>query len=416
MFNLFRNWYRRNFSAPGTVEFALVLLAVFIIVYYFMWLFGQLIVALCLAYVLDWSVMWMKKRFNLGRKCASTIVMTIFIGFCVGVLLFVAPKVVKQGTDFYDALVLYSQDSLQQSQQLESSATDEVTGVDAVNSREPSHMAADGISLSGSALDTAVARKIYSFVDTMPDPLPSMLSLERIESFSHNIRTSLMTNTAQILKDNVMPSVVNAMSWAINLVIVPILMFLMLLNKRVLQERMLKYVLPSDSALIHKFWPKLNEQLHSYVNGSLMHIVISGVANCIVFWFFGLHYAVLLGIAMGFSVVIPYVGAVLVGVPVLLFAAIQFGFTSFFVYFVIAWLVLQLVDSYVLTPLLFSKTMDLDAFTILCAILIFGTLWGFWGVVFSIPLARFIETIISQWPSVNDAEQREPPASLPKLK
>lgn len=394
MINLLKKWYRRNFSAPGTVEFALVLVAVFVVIYWFMWLVGPLVVALCFAYVLDWGVMWVQKRFHLNRSCSTGIIMTLFIGICVGVLVFVAPRVVKQGTDFYNAVVLYSQDTMQQN-------------VEMGDSLEHSD------ALSGSALDAAIARKLYSFVETMPDPLPSMLSQDSIESFSRNIRTSLMSNTAQILKDKIMPSVVNVMSWAINLIIVPIFIFLMLLDKHVLQRRMLRYVLPSDSALIHRFWPNLNSMMHSYVNGSLMHILISGIANCALFWAFGLNYAVLLGIAMGFSVVIPYVGAVLVGVPVIFFGALQFGFTALFFWFIGAWLILQLLDSYVLTPMLFSKTMDLDTFSILCAILIFGTLWGFWGVVFSIPLARLIDTLISQWPRVDTDETEGELKSLP---
>lgn len=396
MINLLKRWYRRNFSAPGTVEFATVLVVVFIVIYYFMWLFGPLIVALCLAYMLDWGVVWVQKRFHFGRKIAATAVMACFISVCVGVMVFIAPRVVKQGTDFYDALVLYSQDTMQQQS-------------------EPSDVEGSaGEALSGGALDAAVARKLYSFVETMPDPLPSMLNQQRIEDCSRTLRTSLMTSTAQILKDQLMPSVVNVLSFAVNLVIVPIFMLLMLANKETLQRRMVTYVLPADSALIHRFWPKLNSQLHSYVNGSLMHIVISGVANCLLFWTFGLQYTVLLGVAMGFSVVIPYVGAVLVGVPVLLFGVMQYGFTSVFVWFLTAWLILQLLDSYVLTPMLFSKTMNLDAFSILCAILVFGTLWGFWGVVFSIPLARFIDTVISQWPRVNDDEEQKVVAQLPK--
>lgn len=393
MISLFKNWYRRNFSAPGTVEFALVLIAIFVIVYFFMWLVGPLVVALCLAYVLDWGVKWCERRFRIGRTCASTAVMMIFIGVCVGIMLFVAPRVVKQGADFYDAVVIYSQDTLQQSS-LEESDVAEL----------------EDNALSGSAFDAAVARKLYTFVEPLPDPLPSMLSTENLQNFSRNVRTTLMSNTAQILKTQVMPSVVNAMSWIVNIVIVPIFMFLMLVNKYTLQRRLVRYLLPSERSLMWTFWPKLNAQMHSYVNGSLLHIVLSGVANCLLFWCFGLKYTVLLGVAMGFSVVIPYVGAVIVGVPVLVFAMLQYGFDWLLLWFVVAWLVLQMVDSYVITPLLFSKTMNLDAFSILCAILIFGTLWGFWGVVFSIPLARFIDTLISQWPRVEDPPKRLPPA------
>ena len=65
------------------------------------------------------------------------------------------------------------------------------------------------------------------------------------------------------------------------------------------------------------------------------------------------------------------------------------------------------LDSNVLTPFLFSKAMNLDAFSILAAIMIFGGLWGFWGVFFSIPLATFISTLIVYWPNADEDAQKK---------
>ena len=108
-----------------------------------------------------------------------------------------------------------------------------------------------------------------------------------------------------------------------------------------------------------------------------------------------------MGLGVGLSVVIPYVGAVIIVVPVISIALFQFGLSSTFAWLLVVYTIIQLVDSNVLTPLLFSKTSNLDALSILTAILIFGGLWGFWGVFFAIPLATFIKTIITQWPSSN---------------
>ena len=99
-------------------------------------------------------------------------------------------------------------------------------------------------------------------------------------------------------------------------------------------------------------------------------------------------------------------GAVLIGVPVILVAMLQFGFSMTLVWVLGVYVIIQLLDSNVLTPMLFSKALNLDAFSILAAILIFGGLWGFWGVFFAIPLATLIKTIISRWPSVDTAPKK----------
>ena len=67
MITLLRRWYLRHFSQPGTIEFALVLLCAFIIVYYFMWLVGPLVVALCLAFCLDWPVEALSRALKIKR-------------------------------------------------------------------------------------------------------------------------------------------------------------------------------------------------------------------------------------------------------------------------------------------------------------------------------------------------------------
>ena len=107
MLSLLKHWYQRHFSQPGTIEFAVVLIATFITVYYFMWLVGPLVVALCLAFCLDWPVEKLKRRFGIGRKIGSCIVMTIFSSF-ITICVLVAPNVIKQGAELYNSIVSFS--------------------------------------------------------------------------------------------------------------------------------------------------------------------------------------------------------------------------------------------------------------------------------------------------------------------
>ncbi len=78
------------------------------------------------------------------------------------------------------------------------------------------------------------------------------------------------------------------------------------------------------------------------------------------------------------------------------------GTGSFIVY-----LVLQALDGNVLVPLLFSEVVKLHPIAIILAILVFGGLWGFWGVFFAIPLATLAHAVIRAWP-------RQPLKNLPK--
>ena len=377
MLTLLRNWYLRHFSKPGTVEFAIVLIVCFLIVYYLMWLVGPIVIAICIAYILDFFVVYLEKKLNFKRNFASIIVMTSFIAIALMLLILVVPLIIKQAAEFYNTILILG-DNVAGALHLEQN-----TGKDAKN------------------IDALIAQNIYYIIESMPDPLPSMLTEESFGQYITQIRTAAMAFLAGLMRNNLMPSVINVFTFLLYLVVVPIFTFLMLYNKYSIKNNIKTYILPQNQNIINQFWPRLNSQIQGYIRGKILHIIIITIVNTLAFSLFNLNYAFLLGLGVGLSVVIPYVGAVIIVVPVISIALFQFGLSSTFAWLLIVYTIIQLVDSNVLTPLLFSKTSNLDALSILTAILIFGGLWGFWGVFFAIPLATFIKTIITQWPSSN---------------
>lgn len=378
MLTLLKNWYYRHFSEPGTIEFAVVLIAIFLIVYYLMWLVGPLVVALCIGYFLDAFVVYFEKRFHLQRKYGSLLVMLLFITLVLLFVILIAPLVIKQATGFYNTILLLG-DNVAGALHVENNHTTDIYSVDAL-----------------------IAEHLYNIIAKLPEPLPSMITYESLLNYTTQSRKMIMAGFAGIIRTNLMPSVINVFTYLVYLVIVPIFTFLMLYNKHKLLRTFRHYILPNNQIILNKFWPSLNAQLEGYVRGKILHIIIISIVNSLVFVFFNLNYAILLGIGVGLSVVIPYVGAVIIAIPVVAVALLQFGLSSLFLWLLLIYTIIQLLDSNILTPLLFSKISNLDAFSILSAILIFGGLWGFWGVFFAIPLATIIKTIITKWPSTEN--------------
>lgn len=582
MFTLLQRWYQRHFSQPGTIEFALVLIVSFIIVYYFMWLVGPIVVALCFAFCLDWPVVAMQNRFALSRKIGSIIVMLVFSSLLTLTTIWLVPNVVKQGAEFYNSIVAFSMDDGSH----KSKNHNEVTGATPVSTNkelvfdesnispkinkplatgslggalaqnEPEHLesansarsasrasgsaassdagnpassasgsvagdalasnksdsqigkdkaeakAGDGdeddkqsantkrettivyiaptnndnnshnlnsneqmvkavanaamvaaeieqakkkeqtstassdkdsnegpdyhitlingagnisldsndvnqFTMTANDFDNRLAKQLYDVVLSMPEPLPSMLTLNLIKNSVRSARVAATNKMADVMRTQLMPSVVNAFTWLVYALIVPIFTFLMLYNKELLQNRAKIFILPNNQQLMRKFWPSMHAQIAGYIRGKLMHITIIAIANTLAFMLLDMNYALLLGVGVGLSVVIPYVGAVIIAVPVVMVAIFQFGFSSTLIWVLIIYTIIQLLDSNVLTPMLFSKAMNLDAFSILAAILIFGNLWGFWGVFFAIPLATFVKTLIVGWPNAEPSHPDE---------
>jgi putative permease len=95
---------------------------------------------------------------------------------------------------------------------------------------------------------------------------------------------------------------------------------------------------------------------------------------------------------------VPYIGAAVVTLPVAMLAYFQWGWSPEFGWVIFAYGVIQGLDGNVLVPLLFSEVVNLHPVAIIVAILVFGGLWGFWGVFFAIPLATLVSALLTAWP------------------
>lgn len=158
--------------------------------------------------------------------------------------------------------------------------------------------------------------------------------------------------------------------------------------------------LPSNRSLVKRVWGEVNSQIGNYIRGRIIEIVIVSIVSVVTFSLFGLPYAVLLGVLVGVSVIVPYVGAVLVTIPIVIMSLISWGWSAHLAYAMLAYVIIIVLDANLLVPWLFSETMDLHPLAIIIAVLVFGGIWGFWGVFLAIPLATLVKAILEAWPRV----------------
>ncbi|MDX1804613.1 MAG: AI-2E family transporter, partial [Alcanivorax sp.] len=168
-------------------------------------------------------------------------------------------------------------------------------------------------------------------------------------------------------------------------------------------------LLPQQRRILSHVWQEMDGQIANYVRGKAIEILLVGVASFITFLLLGLNYSVLLAVLVGLSVVVPYIGATVVTLPVAAVAYVQFGWSGDFALVMLLYGVIQYIDGNILVPLLFSEAVNLHPVAIITAILLFGGLWGLWGVFFAIPLATLIKAVINAWPR-EGSYRANPPA------
>jgi len=81
-----------------------------------------------------------------------------------------------------------------------------------------------------------------------------------------------------------------------------------------------------------------------------------------------MNYAFLLGVIVGLSVIVPYIGATLVTFPVAAVAFFQWGPTSEFYWLIITYLIIQALDGNLLVPWLFDKVVNVHPIAIIISI------------------------------------------------
>lgn len=230
----------------------------------------------------------------------------------------------------------------------------------------------------------------------LPEQYPDLINQQQVKEWTDEIRSEL-ASVGQLALGFSISGLTVAMTVLVYCVLVPILVFFLLKDSDAISEWCVSF-LPQRRDLLNTVWTEMNAQIANYVRGKALEIVVVAAATYIGFLWMGLNYAALLAIAVGLSVLVPYIGAAVVTLPVALVAYLQWGWGNDFIYLMVLYGIIQALDGNVLVPLLFSEVVNLHPVAIIVAVLVFGGLWGFWGVFFAIPLATLLKAVIQAWP------------------
>lgn len=356
MFELVSRWYKRRFSDPHAVSLVAILFFGFITIYFFGHLIAPLLVAIVLAYLLEWPVIQLC-RMRIPRTLAVILVILLFTGLMLLAVFGLVPTIWQQIVNLINDI-------------------------------------------------PNMYNGLQKFIAMIPERYPELANLQIVESIVTNAKNKALGMGESVVKGS-LASLVSIATLAVYLILVPLLVFFLLKDKQEMLG-MVRGVLPRNRKLANKVWHEMNQQISNYIRGKVLEILIVGSVSYVTFAILDLRYSVLLAVAVGLSVLIPYIGAAAVTVPVAVVGLFQWGMTPQFYYLLIAYGIIQALDGNVLVPVLFSEAVNLHPVAIIVSVLVFGGLWGFWGVFFAIPLATLVKAVWNALPSTEE----DPPEQL----
>ena len=347
MFEYLSAWYKRYFTDPQAALLAVLLIVSTVTILYFGTMLAPLFAAIIIAYLLEGAVLKLQNK-KLGRLLSVNIVFFAFIVFMIFLVVILLPIISRQLSQLFQEMP----DMINNGQEL---------------------------------------------LLRLPEQYPELISAEAVGEIISTIRSGI-TDLGQNVLSFSLASIPALITVLVYLILVPLMVFFLLKDKGIIVQWMQRF-LPNERHLLTEVWQEMDGQIGNYIRGKFYEIIIVGATSYTVFVAMGLNYAPLLGLLVGFSVLIPYIGAAVVTVPVAFVAYFQWGWSSDFLWLVGWYFVIQFLDGNVLVPLLFSEAVNLHPVAIIIAILFFGGLWGFWGVFFAIPLATLVKSLINVWPT-----------------
>ena len=347
MLNELNKVLKKIFSNEETIVFSLGILLFFIFISYF----GSILTPFLISVVVAYLLVGLQKKiqsYNVGENVSLIITFSIFIITGAALIVWLVP-------------LLY-------------------------------------IQLQAFVLDVPnLFNNFLDFMSDLPAKFPELVSSEQIAVFFQAVSEEISVIAQNIVKSSI-SGIQSTITILLYIILFPILVFFFLFDRKNIINGALK-IIPGKREMFSNVWSEMDIQLSNYVRGKTIEIFIVGIVAAIIFSSLGLKYSALLSVLVGLSVIIPYVGAFLVTIPVVIVGLLQFGLGTQFYLLVGLYLLLQALDGNLLVPLIFSETVKLHPVVIILAVFIFGSMFGFWGVFFSIPIATFIKAVWNAWPS-----------------
>lgn len=175
-----------------------------------------------------------------------------------------------------------------------------------------------------------------------------------------------------------------------NAVLVPVVLFYLLMDWPQLVRRAGALIPPRRRPVVHSFLQDSDSMLGQYLRGQLLVMGILAVYYAVGLALFGFDLAVPVGVFTGLAVFIPYLGFGLGLILALLAGVLQFASWYGVVAVAVVYGLGQLVESAYLTPRLVGERIGLNPLTVIFALLAFGHLFGFVGVLIALPVCAVL--------------------------
>ena len=241
----------------------------------------------------------------------------------------------------------------------------------------------------------SVLNNIKNFGENLFDKLNNIYDYDftNIKEQLYAGLSNIVSGLTVTLPNKVISIASSIVSGGLNIIFGLFIAFYMLFDFNNVRKHLFNLLPKSIHADAITLTDRLNKTLKSYVQGTLLIMLLLFIFESITLAIAVLSSPMLFGIFCAVTNVIPYIGPYIGGIP-----AVIVGFTispATGIFTLLAVVIAQFLESYFLNPIVMSKTMKLHPVTIMIGLLIFGHFFGILGMVLATPIISCIKIIFN---------------------
>jgi predicted PurR-regulated permease PerM len=370
--------------------------------------FGPLIFALLLAYILNPVVNWIQ-RWRVARAPAIGILFLAFYACLAGFFLMTIPALATQVGNLYDATIG------ERAAATMADLTDFATP-DEIREIVPPwqgwvrfHVDEDG----DGKYQPGYARKLAAWVQRLKERFGRTAKSETFREGVEALRKRLLGSSTVALDTAVrtlLDAVYTFFGFLTAFVLVPIYLFYFLLGLSSIRDRTFELLPGRHRERIVTVLTRIDEAVSAFFRGRLIIMLIKGLITTVALWICGVPFSLLIGFVTGVGSLIPIAGFMMGMIPGVAIAFLDSG--SFGLAGVVAtiFVVIEVFENYLLGPWILRDRVGLHPITLIVSVFVGGALFGFVGMLLAVPVGAVVKILFLEFvlPEIQALAAEEP--------
>lgn len=197
------------------------------------------------------------------------------------------------------------------------------------------------------------------------------------------------------VKDYILPGTLGLVGAAVNIAILLFVTFFLLASGNNFRRKMVKLAGPtlSEKRITVQALDEIDSQIQRYLLVQVFTSALVGLATWLSFLWIGMEQAAVWGMVAFVLNFIPYVGSIVASLAAMVIGFSQFGSFEMLVLIATIMLLINVIEGYILTPLLTSRASSMNPVAVFVGVLAWGWLWGVWGLFLGVPILVVIKTV-----------------------